>query len=452
MSIDRLSGFVRPYLVHQPCVLLGIFMSVCVAQTAAAAPEIQVWESDQGVPVYFVEAHEIPMVQISMGFKAGSAYDPLAKLGVSSLMSQLLTMGVVGMDQDALAEAIESTGAQMGAGSDADKMVASLKSLTEPEVLVKASALFTSILSEPTFPVEVLKRERARRLVGLERQKQSPGAMAGKAFAATLFPDHPYGRPASGDENTLAEIEQTDLQAFHKKYVVQSNVVVAVVGDMSRSQVESWVEGLLGSLPVGEPAASIETPEAPAASEQFIPFDSQQSTILLGHHGIPRGHPDYIALSVANYILGGGGLVSILSDELREKRGLTYGVSSGFSRMASSGSFTVRLQTRNDKRDEAVALIREILADYTTNGPTQEQVLNAVKHLSGSFPLSTDSNAKVGNLLMAIGYYGLPVDYLQTYTNQVESIDLARVNEVINKHMRPDEFIQVVLGGSEMPD
>ena len=253
MNIDRLSGFVRPYLVHpyldrKVRTVLGIFMSVCIAQTAAAAPEIQVWETDQGVPVYFVEAHEIPMVQISMGFKAGSAHDPVTKLGVSSLMSQMLTMGVVGMDQDTLAEAIESTGAQMGAGSDADKMVASLKSLTEPEVLDKASALFASILSEPTFPVEVLERERARRLVGLERQKQSPGATAGKAFSATLFPNHPYGRPASGDENTLAAIEQADLQAFHKKYVVQSNLVVAVVGDLSRPQVESWVEGSVGII------------------------------------------------------------------------------------------------------------------------------------------------------------------------------------------------------------
>jgi zinc protease len=435
-----------------PVLLVASILVPLSLQTAIAAPAIQVWETEHGVPVYFVEAHEIPMVQVSMGFKAGSANDPVDKLGLSSLMSQMLTMGVKGMDQDALAEAIESTGAQIGAGSDADKVVASLKSLSETEILEKASDLFASTLSAPTFNPDVLERERARRLVGLERQKQSPGSMAGKAYAATLFPDHPYGRPSSGDETTLAAINQSDLIAFHQKYIVQSNLVVAVVGDMTRPQVESWIEGLLAAIPQGEQASNAVVPMVPVASEQFISFDSQQSTILVGHQGIPRGHPDFIALTVANYILGGGGLVSILADELREKRGLTYGVSSGFSRMVSSGSFTIRLQTRNDKRDEAVGLVRDVLNEFVEKGPSEEQVENAVKHLAGSFPLSTDSNSKVGNILMAIAYYGLPVNYLQTYIQEVEAVDLQRVNEVIRQHMRPKDLVQVVLGGSVTTD
>jgi zinc protease len=251
-----------------------------------------------------------------------------------------------------------------------------------------------------------------------------------------LFPDHPYGLPASGDESTLAAIDQSDLVAFHQKYIVQSNLVVAVVGDMTRPQVESWVDGLLASIPLGRLAGDVSVPMVPAASKQFISFDSQQSTILIGHQGIPRGHPDFIPLIVANYILGGGGLVSVLADELREKRGLTYGVSSGFSRMVSSGSFTIRLQTRNDKRDEAVGLVRDVLDEFVENGPSEEQVQNAVKHLAGSFPLSTDSNSKVGRILMAIAYYGLPVDYLQTYITEVEAVDLKRVNQVVKQHMR----------------
>ncbi|MDG2088454.1 MAG: pitrilysin family protein [Arenicellaceae bacterium] len=429
-------------------VLVVTILMLFTLQTASAAPEIQVWETQHGVPVYFVEAHEIPMVQVSMGFKAGSANDPTDKLGLSSLMSQMLTMGVEGMGQDSLAEAIESTGAQIGASSDADKVVASFKSLSEAGIFQKASELFGKTLSKPTFNPDVLERERARRLVGLERQKQSPGVMAGKAYAATLFPDHPYGLPASGDESTLAAIDQSDLVAFHQKYIVQSNLVVAVVGDMTRPQVESWVDGLLASIPLGRLAGDVSVPMVPAASEQFISFDSQQSTILIGHQGIPRGHPDFIPLIVANYILGGGGLVSILADELREKRGLTYGVSSGFSRMVSSGSFTIRLQTRNDKRDEAVGLVRDVLGEFVENGPSEEQVQNAVKHLAGSFPLSTDSNSKVGRILMAIAYYGLPVDYLQTYIAELEAVDLKRVNQVVKQHMRPEDLIQVVLGGS----
>ena len=431
-----------------PTVLVATILMLFTLQTASAAPEIQVWETQHGVPVYFVEAHEIPMVQVSMGFKAGSANDPTDKLGLSSLMSQMLTMGVEGMGQDALAEAIGSTGAQIGASSDADKVVASFKSLSEAGIFQKASELFGKTLSKPTFNPDVLERERARRLVGLERQKQSPGVMAGKAYAATLFPDHPYGLPASGDESTLAAIDQSDLVAFHQKYIVQSNLVVAVVGDMTRPQVESWVDGLLASIPLGRLAGDVSVPMVPAASEQFISFDSQQSTILIGHQGIPRGHPDFIPLIVANYILGGGGLVSILADELREKRGLTYGVSSGFSRMVSSGSFTIRLQTRNDKRDEAVGLVRDVLGEFVENGPSEEQVQNAVKHLAGSFPLSTDSNSKVGRILMAIAYYGLPVDYLQTYIAELEAVDLKRVNQVVKQHMRPEDLIQVVLGGS----
>ena len=422
------------------------------APLSIAAPDIQTWETDSGVPVYFVEAHELPMVQVSFGFDAGSVRDPESLLGISSMVAGMLDQGADGLDANQLAEAIESTGARISAGSDRDKLVVSLRSLTEADLLARASAVFKQMIGAPDFPESALERERARRLIGLQRQKQSPGAMAQKAYSAALYAGHAYGRPASGDEQTITQIQKSDLLDFHSQYFVRQNLVVAVVGAMTRSEVEAWVEDLVSVLPEGAPAPAVDTPEQPPASRQFIPFESQQSTILLGHHGVQRGHPDFIPLSVANYILGGGGLVSLLSDELREKRGLTYGVSSGYRALTQGGSFSVRLQTRNDKRDEAVALVRSVVDQYVNSGPSEEQLENAIRHLSGSFPLSTDSNAKVARILMAIAFYQLPVDYLQTYIDKVETVDLERVNEVIRQHMRPSDFVEVVLGGAAEAD
>jgi zinc protease len=412
-----------------------------------AAPQIQHWTLKNGARVYFVEARDLPMVQMRAVFDAGTVRDPSGKEGLSQLTAHLLREGTGEMDADAVANRFESLGAQFGAGSDRDMTTVSLRSLTDRALLDPAVTLFADLLAKPSFPGESLARERARALVGLSRDAQNPGAMIEKAFYRELYGEHPYGRDPSGTETSLRAIRRDDLRAHHQRFFTGRNAWFVIIGDLRRGDAEKLAERTVGALPAGEPAAKIAAVKPGSAHTRHLAFPAQQSHLRIGLPVMTRNDPDYFPLHVGNYILGGGGLVSRLSDEVREKRGLSYSVYSYFLPLLEAGPFTLGLQTKNAQRAEAVKLVRQVVAEFVDKGPSDKELEAAKKHLTGAFPLRLDSSSKIADNIVVIAFYGLPLTWLDDYNRRVEAVTVEQIRDAFRRRLPPDKLTTVTLGG-----
>ncbi len=429
-----------------------LFALLALANVAAfAAPEIQHWATPNGARVYFVPAPELPMVDVRVLFDAGSAHDDTTA-GLAALTSNLLNDGAQSaggeLGADEIADRFASLGAQFGAGVDRDTASVSLRSLTRPAVLQPALDTLALLLQRPSFPAAAFERERDRTRVALRAQAQSPGDIAGKAFYRALYGTHPYAIEQAGTEASLHLLTRDHLVAFHKRYYVARNAVIAIVGALSRSQAAALADTLLGGLPAGEPAPPLPTVEALAAARTIeIAHPSVQTHILMGQPGLRRIDPDYFPLLVGNHILGGSGLVSRLSDEIREKRGLSYSSYSYFLPLREAGPFTLGLQTRNEQTGEALKVLRDTLRAFTEQGPTARELQSAKQNITGGFALRIDSNAKLVEYLALIGFYNLPLDFLDTYSRHVEAVTLAQIKDAFQRRVQPERMVTVVVGG-----
>lgn len=420
-----------------------------IAFGAQAAPKIQHWTLDNGTRVYFVESRELPMVQLAAVFDAGSAREPENKAGLARLTARMLSEGAGAWDTEEIARRLEGLGAQLGAGSGRDMATVSLRSLTDKSLLEPALEVFTRVLTEPTFPAESFARERRRLLAQVIKDRQQPGAVASKAFFRELYRGHPYASDPGGTEQGLAAIQREDLAAHHQRYYVGGNAILVIVGDLSTREAKRVAKRVMGPLPPGEAVAPLpEVPEPQAGQRRTIPFPSSQSHVLAGETGIRRDNPDYFPLLVGNYTLGGGGFVSRILTEVREKRGLSYSAYSYFSSMQRKGPFVMGLQTKNAQRDDALKVLRQTLEEFVAKGPTPEELHAAKRHLTGAFALATDSNAKIADALVNIGFYRLPLTYLDDYIPSVEAVTLEQVRTAFKRHVDPQRLLTVVVGGA----
>ncbi|MFP5349753.1 MAG: M16 family metallopeptidase [Gammaproteobacteria bacterium] len=420
-----------------------------VANVAQAAPKIEHWTLDNGARVYFVRAKELPLLQLRLVFDAGSSRDPAERSGVALYTGRLLNFGAAGLDADAIAAGFENLGAEFGTGVDRDMATVELRSLSDRKLLRPALDLFATVISEPTFPQDALDRERARGLVGLQRDAQQPGVIAEKAFMRSLYGAHPYARPPVGTEASLKALTRDDLTAHHRRYYTGANAWLAIVGDASIGEAKEIARRVLGRLPRGEAAAPLPAPPPLAAPvHEQIPFPASQSHIRLGQPAIARTDPDYFPLLVGNYTLGGGGLVSRLADEIREKRGYAYSVYSYFYPLRVAGPFMLGLQTKNAQRDDALKVVRKVLTDFVTEGPTPKELEAAKKHLTGSFPLRLDSNKKIADQLSAIAFYGLPLTYLDDFIPKVEAVTIEQIRDAFKRRVDPERLATVIVGGA----
>ncbi|HSR62527.1 MAG TPA: pitrilysin family protein [Gammaproteobacteria bacterium] len=416
------------------------------ASLARAVPEIQHWETDNGVPVYFFEAHELPMIDIQLIFDAGSARDG-DKRGVAMLTSSLLDEGAAGKSANRISEEFESLGANFGSSSGYDSGSVSLRSLSEPDLLQKALATFKQVVSQPDFPQKSFERQRERMLVGIRSKQQSPGDLARDAFYSALYGDHPYAWPNEGTEETVQALTRKDVIAFHQQYYVANNAMLAIVGDLDRSEAEALANDIAGVLPAGEKPSAIPAVDLLEESETVrIDHPSTQTHILVGQPGIPFGHPDYFPLYVGNHVLGGGGMVSILFEEIREKRGLSYSAYSYFQQMRQRGPFIAGLQTQTDQAQDALALLKQELERFVAEGPTEEELEASKKNITGGFPLRIDSNSNILNYLAMIGFYDLPLDYLNTFNDNVRKVTVEDVKRAFKKHLSPEKMVSVLVG------
>ncbi|MFJ4065560.1 M16 family metallopeptidase [Pseudomonas sp. NPDC089996] len=406
---------------------------------------IQHWTTAEGARVLFVEARELPMFDLRVTFAAGSSQDGNTP-GLATLTNAMLNEGVAGKDVTAIAEGFEGLGADFGNGSYRDMAVASLRSLSAKDKREPALKLFAEVTGKPTFPDDALKRIKNQLLAGFEYEKQNPGKIAGKALFGKLYGDHPYAQPSDGSAESVPGITLEQLRAFHAKAYAAGNAVIALVGDLSREEAEAVAAQVSAALPKGPALAKPSQPTEPKAGVTHIEFPSKQTHLMLAELGIDRQDPDWPALSLGNQILGGGAFGTRLMSEVREKRGLTYGVYSVFSPMQVRGPFMINLQTRAELSEGTLKLVQDILADYLKSGPTRQELDDAKRELAGSFPLSNASNASIVGQLGAIGFYNLPLTWLEDFMQQSQALTVEQVKTAMNKHLAADKLVIVTVG------
>ncbi|MBC7380979.1 MAG: insulinase family protein [Burkholderiaceae bacterium] len=431
--------------------------SLFIATAVQAAIPIQTWKQPSGTQVYLVESPAIPMVDVQIDFDAGSRRDPADKSGLASVTAGMTSKGVLArgtepaLDENALSEAWADLGASFGASAGSDRMSFSLRTLTYPDLMAKAVKLAARQMGEPSFPEAVWLRERQRIDASLREANTRPGTLVNRAFSSAVYGSHPYGYDMT--EATLARIDVAQMRTLYSGLMAPCRAKVSIVGAVNRAQADAMVTELMSRVPQAQNATC--TPLAPVADvaplaraqDIRIPFQSAQAHVLIGQPGYPRNDPDHFALTVGNYILGGGGFVSRLTSEVREKRGLSYSVYSYFAPGLHAGAFTIGLQTRPDQAVQAVQVSRDVLAKFVSEGPTEAELKAAKDNLIGGFALLIDTNRKLLGNLSNVAWNNLPLDYLDTWTQQVDKVTLADIKAAFARKLQPEKMVTVVVGG-----
>ena len=420
----------------------------CIVSVAFATPNIQHWQSASGAKVLFVEDHNIPMLDVAVSFPAGSSFDTEALSGLAGLTHQMLDAGSEGLTEDEVSRGMADIGAQFGGSFDQDMAGMSLRTLSNPEVRGNALGIMEAVLQRPMFADDILKREKVRLIAALKEAETKPDNIANKAFQKAVFGMHPYALPVSGKVESVEKIAVHDLRKFYSAHYGASNAVVAIMGDVTRGEAKAIAQQLTEKLPLSVDRLD-ELPVEPArikASEQRISHPASQSHILLGAPGMSRTDPDYFSLYVGNYIFGGGGFVSRLMNEIREKKGLAYSVYSYFNPLKQAGAFQIGLQTKKEQADEALQLVHSTLAEFIAKGPTEEELLAAKQNIIGGFPLRIDSNRKILNYLSVIGFYDLPLTYLDEFADKVDEVSVDKIRDAFIRHIDPEAMATVIVG------
>ena len=311
----------------------------------------------------------------------------------------------------------------------------------------------SQVLGRPTFPPADLERLRKATLVALRQSEQKPGSVGKKAFYRAVYGEHPYAGDPLGTRESVEGLTLEDLLSHYRRYYVAQNAVVAIVGAVSRDQAKNIAEQVTAGLDAGAAAPQLPPVADPAAGRlQRLDFPSSQSHLYIGQPGMSRNDPDYFALYVGNNILGGSGLVSLLSDEVREKRGLSYSVYSYFLPMQERGPFMMGLQTKNAQAEQAREVLLETLHHFMEQGPTAEELTAAKQNITGGFPLRIASNSKIVEYLSLIGFYGLPLDYLDRFNARVEAVTAGQIRAAFARRLHPERFVTIVVGPARGPE
>ncbi|MCI0668039.1 MAG: insulinase family protein [Methylococcaceae bacterium] len=417
------------------------------APCVQGGPEIQHWQTDKGTRVYFVEAKGLPLVDIQFVFDAGSARDA-EKFGLAALTSGLLDKGAGEWDAGQIAERLEGIGAELGTGVSQDSAWVTLRSLTDARILETALKTTAKVLTSPRFGAEDFAREQKRVLAALRRYTESPAQVVKKAFFERIYQKHPYAHQVFGEPETVQALNAREIREFYQRYYVASNAIAVVVGDVTREKAASMIEELTAELRTGTRPAAVPPVDYNAGGHrESIAFPSAQTHIYAGMPALSHNDPEFFALYVGNHVLGGNGLVSQISEEIREKRGLAYSSSSIFSPMMRKGPFIMGLQTRNDQAGEALRVLDETIKNFIAKGPNEEELAKAKNNLTGGFVLRIDSNSKVSDYVAMIAYYGLPLDYLDTFSENVDAVTADEIKEAFQSHLRLEQFQTVLVGG-----
>lgn len=413
-------------------------------------PAVQDWRTRAGLRTLFIQASELPVVDIRLTFDAGSARDQSVVpggSGLASLVASMLDEGTRTQSTDQIAAQFEALGAQYSAQAYRDMFTVELRVLSDPNLLQPAVQQLLSLLADAQFPEDSLARIRANLAVGQQQREESPAAMAGLRFWRELYGSHPYAEPPTGTAASLARISRQHLIEFKQRYLVRGNASLALTGQLTPQQARALAEQISQTLPAGPAAPPLPTPAALAQARTVqVPFASTQAQVVMGQLGLARSDPDLPAVLLGNEILGGGDFNALLMKELRQKRGLTYGAYSSFVPMHVPGPFSVSFSTRSDQAGTAVTLARQTLRQALQDGLDPVQFAEAREGLINGYPLGLASNASLNAMLGMMGFYGLPGSYLSDYPAQLQALTPAQVQDALRRHLNPDALLTVVVG------
>jgi zinc protease len=431
-----------------------VFMAFAFAVCTAQAAPVESWLLPNGGRVLFVENHALPIVDINVNVDAGARRDVTGKSGVSSMTCAMLMRGISSdgdkpaLDEAKISDAIADIAAEIGCSVEEDRAVLTLRTLSSQPERDAAVLLAARAMAQPTFPRKLLSREKARTVAVIKEADTKPSMIADKAFRRAMYGAHPYGERPTVE--SIEAIERDDLLTFHRIHYVSDRTVVAIVGDVTRDQADTLARQLTMRLPQASvPMMAIPEVLAPRGEETRVTHPASQAHIMIGLPALRRADPDYFTISVGNYILGGGGFVSRLVHEVREKRGLAYSVRSNFTPMMQEGPFQIGLQTKKEQSDEAIKVVRKTLGDFLRDGPTEAEMKAAKNYMIGGFALYIDTNSKMMANVSAIGYYGLPLDYLDTWKQNVAAVTAEEVREAFKRKIDPDRMVTVIVGAPE---
>lgn len=434
---------------------LIVIALLAASSVAQAALDIQHWTLDNGARVYFVENHIIPMLDVNVEFDAGSRRDPAGKSGLSSLTNGLLARGLQvsteadggvepAMSEAEISNALADIAAQRGGSAGSDRAGMSVRTLSDKATRDEAIRLLARLLAHPAFPEDLFRRDQARTVAAIRDALTRPESIAGKAFWRLAYGSHPYGAEATVE--SIETITRSDLVQFHQTHYVANHAVIAMIGDVTRAEADAIARELTRRLPQGQPLPALPAVALPVGAEERIPHPASQSHLMFGMPALARNDPDVFALTVGNYVLGGGGFVSRLTREVREKRGLSYSAYSYFNPMAQAGPYIAGLQTRKDQSDEALKVVRDTIEAFLRDGPTDAELQAAKDNLIGGFALRIDNNRKILDNIAVIGFYQMPLDYLDTWTEQVDKVTAADVRAAFARKLSMGKMVTVLVG------
>ncbi|MBI5676488.1 MAG: insulinase family protein [Nitrospirae bacterium] len=425
--------------------LLFILSALCSSILSEAyALDVKREVLDNGLTLLVVERHNLPVVMVTLGIKAGSLVEPEEKSGLANLTAALLTEGTASRTARQISEEIEFVGGSLGASGGSDFITVHLSVLKKD--LALGFELLSDIILNPAFPEDELKKKIKRIKGGLKASEDDPGFVASKAFIKEVFGSHPYGRLVQGSEKSLEMIKRDDLAAFHNAYYTPNNSMMSVVGDITPDEVKAFLEKHFYAWK-SKSITLTSLPELTNAKKNTIIVDKEltQANIILGHLGVSRSDPDYYAVSVMNYILGGGGFESRLMQNIREEKGLAYDISSFFNANKTGGSFEVSVQTKNESANRAIEEILKEIKKIQIEPVSDRELSDAKSFLTGSFPMRIETGARIANFLVAVEYYGLGMNYVDEYPSYINGITKEDILRVAKKYLDPEHYVLVIV-------
>ena len=419
-----------------------------------AIPPIEKLETFKGAKAYLVQTKSLPMVDIEVSIDAGDRYDPEGKSGLADMTAGLMKYGARSgsglLNEAQIADEMADLGATIALSVSGERAILRIRTLSREDLLKRAVQLAAAMLSEPTYDPQVIAREKQRTITNLLEAETKPEYVLEKRFKKLVYGAYPLANSPS--VKSIGAISAADLKQFHQQFYRGDRMIVSIVGDVSSMQANDIVQALLKKIPQNGAAINSlpqlsRSPIEPLAQREVqIPFDSQQAHIAMGMTAVTRSNPDYFPLLVGNYVLGGGGFVSRLMSEVREKRGLAYSVFSYFSPGKDVGIFQAGLQTKSDQGSVALEVLSNTIAKFIADGPTPSELAAAKSNLINGYPLRIDNNRKLLDNVSSIVWNDLPLDTLETWTKQVEAVTLEQVTAAFQKYLAMDRMKIVVLG------
>ena len=419
-------------------------LTLLLALPLRAEVAIQEVTSPGGVAAWLVEDHNIPFVALELRFKGGTSLDRPGKRGAINLMMGLLEEGTGDLDARDFAKARDELAASFDYGSYDDSLSISARFLTE--TTDAAMELLRGSLVAPSFEPTALTRVRAQVLAGLTSDSKDPDKIVGRKFDALAFGNHPYGSGANGTIGSVTDLTREDIRDAHRGALSRDRIYASAVGDITAVQLSLLLDRLLANLPATGWALPDRVDYTLAGGTTLVDFDTPQSVAMFGQRGIKRDDPDFFAAYLVNQVLGGGSFESRLMEEVREKRGLTYGVYSYLLPKEFSELYIGRVASANDRIAEALEVIHNEWARMAETGVTADELRRAKTYLTGSYPLRFDGNGRIANIMVGMQMQGLSVDYIATRNDLINAVNLDQANQVAKKLLDPEGLHFVVVG------